>query len=211
MSNPAYIQANTWERCVMREANTNFINRDEACVGESTSRHRIPPRSASHRLEDPLLLEQFSQQYLDLRAGRIGREEFVDHRKVLTSDPVDLAHSSFGVHPDAGPREILMAACAQCHHSDLDQSISRARFNAEDFDMMPNRNAAIETSILRLKLGYSQERLQAEGIKFVSNTGEQVELERGEHILTMPPRKIRSLTDEQIDALIDYLESQKLP
>jgi hypothetical protein len=34
-------------------------------------------------------------------------------------------------------------------------------------------------------------------------------MEKGEHLLTMPPRRFKQLTDTQIDALVQYLEEQK--
>ena len=70
--------------------------------------------------------------------------------------------------------------------------------------------AEIDIAIERLKLGYTEERLGKEGIKFVSeDTREEVKMHKGEHILTMPPRRFKSLSDSQIDAIIQYLESEK--
>ena len=68
----------------------------------------------------------------------------------------------------------------------------------------------IDIAIARLKLGYSQDRLKAEGIIFKDEkTLEPVEMHRGEHILTMPPRRFKTLTDTQIDSLVEYLKAEQ--
>ena len=115
----------------------------------------------------------------------------------------------FAVDPDLAPPEILRLACSQCHHSDLDQSLTRAKFNALDFEKMTNLNQELDVAIARLKLGYSPARLKAEGLKIQTESGTPVDMARGEHLLTMPPRRFRQLTDAQIDALVKYLEDQK--
>ena len=67
----------------------------------------------------------------------------------------------------------------------------------------------LDIAIARLRLGYTPERLKTEGVKILAADGSQVAMEKGEHLLTMPPRRFKSLTDAQIDAVIKYLESQK--
>lgn len=101
-----------------------------------------------------------------------------------------------------------MLACAQCHNGKLDQNVSRSKFNV-NLAAMPNAAAEIDIAISRIRLGYSPARLKAEGVRITKESGEAVELHKGEHLLTMPPRRFKDLTDEQIDGLIKYLEGEK--
>lgn len=99
-----------------------------------------------------------------------------DIRQVLKDDPA----VGFGIPADAAPAAILQQACRQCHHSQLDQSLSRARFNAEDPAALTSEQRLI--AIERLKL-------PADDLK------------------AMPPMIIKSLTPEQRQKVIEYLES----
>lgn len=161
------------------------------------------------KVTEPELLEKFTQQYQDFRAGLVSMDEFEDHREVLRTDPVQLANMGFAVRPGTDPKTMMIQSCNQCHNSKLDQSLSRAKFDV-DLDAMGDRAvAAIEVAIARLKLGYTPERRKAEGIKFFSKDGAEVELAKGEHLLTMPPRRFKQLTDDQIDSLIEYLKAEQ--
>jgi|GEM_PF-5448742 hypothetical protein len=74
---------------------------------------------------------------------------------------------------------------------------------------MPNPAAGIDQAIARLRLGYSPERQKPAGVTILSATGHPVEMDKGEHLLTINLRRFKVLTDIQIDALIQYLEEQK--
>jgi hypothetical protein len=170
----------------------------------------IPIPYVDLKVTEPALLTKFTQQYKSFVAGTLPLDKFEDHRDILLEDPVKRAQIGFSVAPGTSAKDMLMLACAQCHHSNLDQSISRAKFNV-DFSKMEKAATEIEIAIARLKLGLSKERLKKEKIEFVDANKNPVELHRGEHILTMPPHRIKSLTDDQIDQLITYLrEQQKL-
>jgi hypothetical protein len=182
------------------------INADTA-----VAKNYIPIPFFGLKVTDPTLQATFTKQIQDFKAGTLAAAQFKDTRDIFPADQQALADVGFAVAPNETPQDILALACAQCHHSGLDQSISRAKFNAVDFTKMANLNAEIDIAISRLKLGYTPERLKAEGIKIMGADGSQIAMAKGEHLLTMPPRRFKSLTDTQIDSLIKYLESQKKP
>lgn len=199
----------------------------QASVGVSTDgRNIIPIPYHDVKVTEPSLLQKYTQQYQDFQAGIVSMEEFEDHRNIFRLDQTQLANMGFAVREGTSPETMLVQACFQCHNGKLDTTISRARFSLGtpgvgnnstvgapfqiDFAMMgDNAVAEIDIAIDRLKLGYTEERLEAEGIKFYNEEGEAVKLHKGEHIQTMPPRRFKSLTDGQIDTLIEYLEGQK--
>ncbi len=67
----------------------------------------------------------------------------------------------------------------------------------------------VDIEISRVKLGYSPARLKQEGFKIVSMDGKPVEMDKGEHLCTMPPRRFKQITDQQIDALVKLFEAAK--
>jgi cytochrome c553 len=160
------------------------------------------------KVTEPALLAKYTKQYQDFRAGLVPMDKFEDHRNVLRTDQKQLGDMGFAVAPEMTPQQTLMLACGQCHNSRLDQTVTRSRFNV-NLASMQNAAAEIDIAIARIKLGYSPERLKQDGIKIVSPLGEPVAMEKGEHLLTMPPRRFKQLTDTQIDALVQYLEEQK--
>jgi 5-methylcytosine-specific restriction endonuclease McrA len=168
----------------------------------------IPVPYHDVKVTEPALLAKFTKQYQDFKAGLVPMDKFEDHRNVLRTDQKQLGDMGFAVAPEMTPQQTLMLACAQCHNSRLDQTITRSRFNV-NLASMQNAAAEIDIAISRIKLGYSPERLKSEGINIISPMGQPVAMEKGEHLLTMPPRRFKQLTDTQIDALVQYLEEQK--
>ncbi len=199
----------------------------QAAVGVSNDgRNIIPIPYHDVKVTEPSLLQKYTQQYQDFRAGMITVDQFEDHRDIFRTDHTQRANMGFAVREGTPPETMLIQACFQCHNGKLDTSISRANFslgtpgqgnNATvgapfqiDFAMMgANAAAEIDIAIERLKLGYTEERLKSEGIQFFNEEGEEVTLHKGEHMLTMPPRRFKSLTDQQIDTIIQFLESEK--
>jgi hypothetical protein len=168
----------------------------------------IPVPYHDVKVTEPALLAKYTKQYQDFRAGLVPMDKFEDHRNVLRTDQKQLGDMGFAVAPEMTPQQTLMLACSQCHNSRLDPTISRSRFNV-NLASMQNAAAEIDIAISRIKLGYSPERLKADGIKIVSPMGEPMAMDKGEHLLTMPPRRFKQLTDTQIDDLVKYLEEQK--
>lgn len=177
---------------------------------KGTPKNYIPVPYRELKVTEPALLAKFTKQYQDFKAGTVTISQFADHREALRTDPQELADMGFAVGPSETAEDTLTLACSQCHQSSLDASISRSKFNAVDFSKMTNLNAEIDVAISRIKLGYTPERRKAEGIKIMLVDGSQTDMAKGEHLLTMPPRRFKQLTDTQIDALVKLLESKKL-
>jgi hypothetical protein len=169
----------------------------------------IAPPYHDVKVTEPDLLAKFTQQYQDFRNGVITADEMEDHREIFRTDMNEKAEIGFGVRADADGQTIITQACAQCHNSKLDQNITRAKFNIDIAAMGDEADIEIDKAIQRLKLGYTPQRLKEEGIVFYDEEGNTVELDKGEHLLTMPPRRFKDLTDEQIDKAIDYLKQAK--
>ena len=161
----------------------------------------------------------FYRSYLQ---GRIPARKLPDFSDLLKTDQNERAKMGFAIEKESPAVEILTRACGQCHNSRLDQSLSKARFNV-DLDAMQNRNEMLNEAIRRVQLGYSPERLKSIGLKFVSaHDGEEnsndsddtnqevIQIEKGGHVKTMPPKRFRELTDDQIDKLVAFFISKKI-
>jgi len=192
--------SNTWEGLYQRAA-TGY---------SADGRTIIPIPYHDVKVTEPALLEKYTQQYQDFRAGLVKLDEFEDHRAALRTDQTQRANMGYAIRPGTDPQTMLIQSCNQCHNSKLDQSLSRAKFDVDLDSMGVKAPAAIEVAISRLKLGYSPERRKQEGIKFFNKAGEEVELAEGEHLLTMPPRRFKDLDDAQIDSLIEFLNAEKV-
>ncbi len=168
----------------------------------------IPVPYHDVKVTEPSLLAQFTKQYVDFKAGMVAAKDFLDHREVLRPDQKQRADMGFAVAPGTTPQDTLMLACSQCHNSKLDQTLSRAKFNV-NLKAMPNAVEEIDVAILRLKLGLSEERLKNEDIKIMNEKGEPISMHKAEHVNSMPPRRFKQLTDEQIDGLIKFLQDEK--
>lgn len=160
------------------------------------------------KVTEPALLATYTKQYQDFKAGTLPMKDMKDHREVLRTDPKQRADMGFAIAPGTSPQDTLMLACAQCHNSKLDTTISRSKFNV-NFAAMANAAAELDIATARVKLGYSEERLKKEGIRILNAMGEEKKMHHGEHILTMPPRRFKQLTDEQIDALVQFFQDEK--
>lgn len=161
------------------------------------------------KVTEPELLEKYTEQYQGFLAGDVSIDEFEDHREVLVRDQRLRANMGFAIRPGTDPKTMMIQACHQCHNSKLDQSLSRAKFDVDLDAMGDNAVAEIDVAISRLQLGYTNPRLKQEEIFFVGPNNDIHELEKGEHLLTMPPRRFKQLTDDQIDELIGYLKAEQ--
>jgi hypothetical protein len=130
------------------------------------------------KVTDPDKLAAMTQAYTDYREGRITQDELPDIRDVYPDDPELLARMGFMTEPGLDGEGVLMQACAQCHNSRLDQHVSRARFNV---DLSKISREQKERAIARLLLP-------------------------PDHPAAMPPVRIRSLSEEARDRLIDLLQ-----
>lgn len=98
---------------------------------------------------DPAKLPGMVANYIGVSNGSIPKSQSMNLSEVNLSTPEALAKRF--LTPSLGTKtaqQILANACVSCHNSSLDQSISRARFNAEDL----SKNSAYEWSIAMARI-----------------------------------------------------------
>ncbi|MEM9101013.1 MAG: Calx-beta domain-containing protein [Pseudomonadota bacterium] len=135
---------------------------------------QIPYHDA--KVTDPVKLQQMTDAYVAYKAGDI--TELPDIRKAF-KDGDELRDIGFKVQAGLDGEGIMIQACTQCHNDQLDQSISRAKFNVDLTDM----------SVAQLKI-----------------TQDRVNLPT-EHLLVMPPTRFRTLDADERKLLTDYLQT----
>ncbi len=142
-----------------------------AVVGEA-----LPPPYHDIKITDPQKLETMTRAYVDAVAGTLSGN-FPDIRKVFRDD----ALADLSLRPRAGldGRGILVHMCAQCHNPRLDQSLTRARFDATDLDRQSREEK--DAAIARLRL-------------------------TDDDRFRMPPHFFRDLSDDEIEASVQELQ-----
>jgi cytochrome c553 len=136
----------------------------------------IAPPYHDVKVTDPRKLSTMTKAYQDYRAGILAMDELPDIRDVLLD--AGLRDMGFMVKAGQSGAQILVNACAQCHNSHLNQTISRARFNV---DLSRMSRAEKDLAIRRLKLPAHDAR-------------------------RMPPDRVRLLTPQEIELLIKELQ-----
>ena len=176
------------------------------------NRNVIPIPYHDVKVTEPSLLTKFTEQYQGYLNGTVTRDTFENHLYIFKEDKKEQADMGFALRDGIAAQQALNMACRQCHNSQLNQDITRAKFNV-DLASMPveDKAAEIDKAIDRLKLGYSPERRKQEGFCFVDKgSGEEVEdMERYSQFETMPPKNFKQLTDSEIDMIVGYLEAEK--
>jgi mono/diheme cytochrome c family protein len=126
------------------------------------------------KVTDPNKLQYVTDQYKAFVAGQVN--ELPDMRRVF----LDAALEDLTFKPKAGlsGRQVLVQQCAQCHNPNLDQSISRAKFDVTRLDSMSAADK--QNAINRMKLPASNR-------------------------LHMPPAMMRNLTPDALNAAIAEL------
>ena len=137
------------------------------------------------RVADPAKLREMSARYLAFLDGDLPRDEVPDLANVFVDVPRDRAEIGLAVELNATGPELLLQACAECHNDRLDQTLSRAKFNAKalspgHMEMGPLPDAEIRAAIDRLSAPAGSSK-------------------------RMPPAGARILDDAGRDRLIDYL------
>lgn len=89
---------------------------------------RLPLPFHQHDITDPDARAAAVGSYQGVMAGSEPAEEMLDPRDVVTDDTA--VALGFRPRPEADAAEILHSMCQRCHNDRLDQSLSRARFNA---------------------------------------------------------------------------------
>lgn len=125
---------------------------------------------------DPSKLAAATQAYVEYMAGLVPADQAPDMSDVLLEEAYP--YLSFAPAPGLDARGILTHMCKHCHNSTLDQTISRSRFDVEDLDALPQ---AIKNEAIR--------RLQLPD----------------DDIQKMPPVRFHTLSDAQIQMVIDEL------
>ena len=131
------------------------------------------------KVTDPEKLARMTQAYTDYREGRIERSELPDIRDVYPDDEQRLAEMGLITEPGLEGKGVLLQACASCHRSGLDPSLSRSRFRADAGTKLDR--AAKDRAIARLMLPAG-------------------------HPSAMPPAFARALSAEGRERLIEYLQ-----
>ncbi|MFO0636738.1 MAG: c-type cytochrome [Nannocystaceae bacterium] len=138
---------------------------------------RLPVPYHHHDVTDPTLREGAVASYQALLAGEPETDEMIDPREVF-AEATEVA-LGFRPRPQADAEEILHAVCQRCHNERLDQTLSRARFDAsEPAALTPEQKAAAIDRLMR---------------------------EPGEPG-AMPPRRFATLPEAARQQLVEYLQ-----
>jgi len=120
----------------------------------SASGQFIPVPYHDVKVTDPDKLGFATGLYRMFADGKLPAANLPDIRRVF----LDAALEDLSMRPKAGMtgKQILVQACAQCHNSRLDQTITRAKFDVADLDTMSAADKA--TAIARMNLPASDKR-----------------------------------------------------
>jgi hypothetical protein len=123
----------TWQTIYDRAAAGNFI--------------AVPYHDV--KSTDPVKLAMATNIYKQVASGMAPSNTLPDISDIF----LESAYSDLGFSPKAGAsgQEMLVQMCHQCHNSNLDQTISRARFNVDLLQTMSTEEKAL--AIERLQLG----------------------------------------------------------
>lgn len=138
----------------------------------------IPVPYHDVKVTDPSKLATLSAAYRSFVDGALPARELPDIRDVL----LDAALPDMGLRPRAGAdgMAILQQMCQRCHNSELDQTISRARFDVERFASMSRGER--DQAIARLTAPASSPTL-------------------------MPPARFGSLSPQDLQTVVDFLKN----
>jgi hypothetical protein len=143
----------------------------------SQAGNAIPVPYHDVKITDPGKLAQMSTAYRAVIGGSQPLEGLPDIRDVI----LDEALPELGLRPQPGAtgQQILQQMCQRCHNSTLDQTISRANFNVENFAAMSR--AQKDNAIARLGVSASAPTL-------------------------MPPARFGSLSSQELATVVDFLK-----
>jgi len=142
----------------------------------AVSGEMIPPPYHDVKVTDADKLAFATAAYQQFRGGQLAASELPDIRRVF----LDKALPNMSLRPKVGAtgREIINHMCAQCHNPNLDQTISRARFDVTKIDSMTDAQRSV--AIARMRMPQSE-------------------------IGKMPPAFMRSIPDDQLELAIQAL------
>ncbi len=118
-----------------------------ALYARAVAGQEIPPPYFTNPF-DPAQEQAAIAAHQQLLAGTLPAAQLPDLRDVLA----DTALAGMSIHPEAGldGKGILVHMCQMCHNSQLDPSLSRARFNVEQLAQLPREEK--DLAIQRLQL-----------------------------------------------------------
>lgn len=131
---------------------------------------------------DPNKLDFYSNKLSQYIKGSIDLSEVPELHHVNLSDETALRERGMLVGRGTTGKALLKRACIACHNNNLDQSITRANFNAQD--LTKNSAEDFDTAIYRLRMVKGDLQL-------------------------MPPKNYIDLTEEEVLDLISYLTEAK--
>jgi cytochrome c553 len=140
--------------------------------GEQLALPYLEPRAT-----DPDKQAALTEAYRSYREGEIDADELPDLGDIFPDDGLERARRGLQTEPDATPEQTLIEGCASCHNDQLDQTVSRARFNVRVSSL---DRAELDRAIDRLK-------------RPTTSAG------------AMPPADARQLDPAARDRLIEYL------
>jgi hypothetical protein len=138
----------------------------------------IPVPYLDVKVTDAAKLSAMTEAYAAFVRGELDASALPDIRDVYPDDPRLLAEMGFTTEPDLAAAQVLTQACAQCHNDRLDQTVSRSRFNVDLGRLARAEKAA---AIARLQLPATD-------------------------VHAMPPRRVRTLSDQARTRLIELLK-----
>lgn len=118
---------------------------------------------------------QMIQAYNDTVSGALPRDQMPDIRDIFLPEALDVLYRP---SPNLNGRGILTQICSQCHSDRTDPTLSRARFNVDVFDALPQSQKDLAIERLMMPDG---------------------------DIRKMPPDQFYTLTDSERQMLIDEL------
>lgn len=135
----------------------------------------IPVPYHDVKISDPDKLKAATEEYRNYRIGVAPLS--VDIREVFLDE--GLAEMGFAPRPKMSGRDLLVQQCQQCHHSNLDPTISRDNFLVDKLNQMSRAEKDLAIERIRLPL---------------------------DTVLTMPPPLFRTLSQADRDAMIAELQ-----
>lgn len=149
----------------------------DAIYGAAVRGEQIAVPYFDGRITDPAKLTDATNAYRSTMDGIMPPDQMLDIRDILRDEA--LPYLSFRPAPSLTGLEIMQHMCQHCHNSSLDQSLSRAGFNVEELDSLPQ-----STKDLAIQ------RLQRDD----------------DDIRKMPPARFHTLSDAEIALVINTLQ-----
>ena len=103
--------------------------------------HRLPLPSYRIDITSELTRDEVAETYKAVQSGAMAREEMVHPSAAIAYSSM----SEMSLVPDqsATAEQILTHMCARCHNGNLDQSLSRAKFDATNLGGLDDLQKAV--------------------------------------------------------------------